>query len=50
MNPEVINFKKKEILCFDSMFEAGNLDVVIKVDVFEYDLFMRIDANTRGHN
>ena len=50
MNPEAVELNKKDILCFDSMFEAGNLDVAIKVDVFEYDLYMRIDANTRGHN
>ena len=40
----------KNCLKFDSMFEGGNLDVVVKVDAFEYDLYMRIDANTRGHN
>ena len=34
---------------FDSDFESGNLDVAIKRDEFEYDLFMRVDANTRGH-
>lgn len=25
------------------------MDVVIKVGNFEYDLFMRVDSNTRGH-
>jgi len=26
------------------------MDAVIKTGPFEYDLFMRIDANTKGHN
>lgn len=34
---------------FDSNFEGGNLDTVVKVGECEYDLFMRIDSNTRGH-
>lgn len=40
-NPELI---------FDSNFESGNLDMVIKVKEFEYDLYMRVDTNTRGHH
>ena len=42
-------------LKFNSNFEAGNLDIAIKVDSdskhydYEYDLFMRVDTNTRGH-
>ena len=38
------------------MFEGGNLDAAFKVYLFiyqvgnhEYDLFMRVDSNTRGH-
>lgn len=34
---------------FNSIFEGGNLDLVIKVGQDEYDLFMRVDSNTRGH-
>jgi hypothetical protein len=34
---------------FDSSFESGNLDASIKVDEAEYDLFMRVDTNTKGH-
>jgi hypothetical protein len=36
-------------LQFDSDFECGNLDKVVKVKPFEYDLYMRVDTNTRGH-
>jgi len=39
----------KDCLIFDSMFEGGNLDCVIRVGANEYDLFMRSDTNTRGH-
>ena len=38
------------MIYFDSTFESGNLDAVVKIDSYEYDLFMRIDANTKGHN
>lgn len=34
---------------FDSAFEGGNLDAVVKINDFEYDLLMRVDSNTRGH-
>lgn len=37
-----------EIL-FNSCFESGNLDCVIKISDREFDLFLRIDSNTRGH-
>lgn len=36
-------------LAFDSDFESGNLDVAIQVGTDEYDLFMRVDSNTKGH-
>ena len=39
---------EKEIL-FESRFEGGNLDCVVKVSDTEYDLFLRIDSNTRGN-
>jgi hypothetical protein len=34
---------------FDSNFESGNLDAAVRVSKGEYDIFMRIDSNTRGH-
>jgi hypothetical protein len=34
---------------FDSFFEGGNLDCVMKVGEREYDCFMRVDSNTSGH-
>lgn len=37
-------------LRFNSLFESGNLDTVVKIKEDEYDLYMRADANTRGHN
>jgi hypothetical protein len=46
MNPTV----DTDELIFDSDFECGNLDLVMKVAPSEYDLFMRVDSNTRGHN
>jgi len=34
---------------FDSAFESGNLDLVVKIKKDEYDCFMRSDTNTKGH-
>lgn len=34
---------------FNGAFESGNLDCVIKVQPREFDLFLRVDSNTRGH-
>lgn len=45
MNPTV----DSDELIFDSDFECGNLDLVMKVGPNEYDLFMRVDSNTKGH-
>lgn len=45
MNPDL----QTNSIVFDSYFESGNLDCVIKVTENEYDLFMRVDSNTRGH-
>jgi hypothetical protein len=36
-------------LHFNSNFENGNLDMVVKVGPIDYDLFLRVDSNTRGH-
>jgi hypothetical protein len=46
MNPTL---RSEEELTFESNFESGNLDAVIKVGENEYDLYLRIDTNTRGH-
>lgn len=40
----------EEFLAFDSKFESGNLDKVIKVKENEYDLYIRTDSNTYGKN
>jgi len=48
MNPNVICQNPE--LIFDANFESGNLDMAIKVKDFEYDLYMRVDTNTRGHH
>jgi cytosolic carboxypeptidase protein 2/3 len=48
MNPNLISDAPE--LVFDSNFESGNLDMVIKVKEGEYDLYMRVDTNTRGHH
>lgn len=37
-------------LVFDSQFEGGNLDKVVQVGPAQYDLYMRVDANTRGYH
>lgn len=36
-------------MAFDSNFEGGNLDLVVKVSHKEYELYMRPDTNTMGH-
>lgn len=46
MNPTI----KKADLRFESSFECGNLDLAILVNESEYDLLMRVDSNTKGHN
>ena len=48
MNPDLEDTNKN--LIFDSSFESGNLDMVTKVKDFEYDLYMRVDTNTKGHH
>jgi len=37
-------------MVFESNFESGNLDMAVKVDKNEFDLYMRVDSNTRGHH
>ncbi|CAD8188775.1 unnamed protein product [Paramecium pentaurelia] len=36
-------------ILFNSTFESGNLDIVVKCSDTEYDLYMRVDGNTKGH-
>ena len=40
----------QDSLVFDSFFEGGNLDLVLRGGKDEYDLYMRTDSNTRGHH
>jgi hypothetical protein len=40
---------RSSYLRFDSDFESGNLDAVVQRASAEFDLFMRVDTNTRGH-
>lgn len=46
MNKE---YNYKDSISFDSDFECGNLDLVLQKNNNEYDLFMRVDYNTKGH-
>ena len=46
INPTI---RKEEELNFESRFESGNLDCVVKISELEYDIFLRIDSNTKGH-
>jgi hypothetical protein len=39
-----------KILVFDSNFECGNLDRVSVVSLEEYNLFLNVDTNTKGHS
>ena len=48
MNPKLPDAAND--LVFDSAFESGNLDMVIKTKPMNYDLYMRVDTNTRGHH
>lgn len=50
MNPSIDEKTASNELLFDSNFESGNLDMVIKRKDLEYDLFMRVDTNTKGHH
>eukprot|EP00347_Sterkiella_histriomuscorum_P016106 403354471 len=40
---------EKSPLTFDSFFEGGNLDRVVKINDFTYDLYLRPDTNTHGY-
>jgi hypothetical protein len=60
MNPKLKDemgedYDPAEELIFDSLFESGNLDMVIRnkkhlTNEIEYDMYMRVDCNTRGHH
>ena len=40
---------KPNLLQFDASFESGNLDLAVHIQDHEYDLFLRVDSNTKGH-
>ena len=46
MNPTL---KGQKCYIFNAAFEGGNLDSAVKVGSAEFDLFLRVDSNTRGH-
>ena len=46
MNPDP---RVEEELVFNSDFESGNLDMVVKTKEGSYDLFLRVDTNSKGH-
>ena len=50
MNPLLSESYMEQELVFDSNFESGNLDMVIKKKDLEYDIYMRVDTNTKGHH
>ena len=43
------SFRGKGCLEFESDFESGNLDCAFRVGENEYDLYLRVDSNTKGH-
>ena len=43
-------YNENKILKFDSNFECGNLDMVTQIRELEYELYMRVDTNTRGNH
>lgn len=59
MNPKIVSSEahspdpdlfKSPSLHFESYYECGNLDVAVQIRDNEYDLYMRVDSNTRGHH
>lgn len=49
MNQNYLERNKDDHVIFDSDFESGNLDLVFEYTNNEYDLYLRIDSNTKGH-
>ena len=43
------HWEAEDCIIFNSFFESGNLDCALKTGEREYDLFLRVDSNTRGH-
>ena len=39
-----------QAILLDSSFESGNLDMAVQIGQNEYDMYMRVDSNTRGHH
>jgi len=51
MDYKYINRNENNHILFDSDFENGNLDLVFEYKPqYEYDLYLRVDSNTRGHS
>jgi hypothetical protein len=48
MNSEYMKKNPDDVVIFDSDFESGNLDLAIEQNN-EYDLFVKVDSNTKGH-
>lgn len=52
MNQKITEMQREngedKTLIFDSLFESGNLDMVYQQNALEYDLYMRVDTNTKG--
>jgi len=46
----MLEINSKSDLQFDSDFESGNLDMAVQQSKNEFDLFLRIDSNSKGHS
>lgn len=49
MDRNYLENNRDECIVFDSDFESGNLDLVFQYKQDEYDLYLRVDSNSRGH-
>lgn len=38
-----------DVLLFDSIFESGNLLQADRIDRRDYQMYMQVDSNTKGH-
>lgn len=47
---QMLEINSKSDLQFDSDFESGNLDMAVQQSKNEFDLFLRIDSNSKGHS
>ena len=46
---EIDHTNEQGELVFDSMFGSGNLDLAIKVQSREFNLYLKPDTNTKGY-